>query len=173
MIKDVDAVDFDDVDDIIAMIEADRIAFEANMDAVIAYIKTAMTSLQVFDPALDTPLTLAKAVCLPELGGVLYRWMESEPSTIITVKTLRLAIERGELAATRLNTKNIHVTRRQIQEWITLCQDQQNPRTSSGSNRNISRVQKGSSNRGDTGQSSMDRSLLARDSALNFVRTLK
>jgi hypothetical protein len=173
MIKDFEAVNFDDVDDIVEMINADRIAFEANMDNVIAGIKTAMVSLQIFDPAPDAPLSLAEAVCLPELGGVLYRWTESEPSTTITVKTLRLAIERGELATTRLNTKNIHITRRQVQEWIARCQDQQSPRISSGSNPNISRAQKRSSNHGDTGQSSMDRSLLARDSAMNFVRTLR
>lgn len=162
-----------DFDDVIEMINADRIAFEASMDAIIADLASAMTSLQIFDPAPDAPLTLAEAVCLPELGGVLYRWTESEPSTTITVKTLRLAIERRELATTRLNTKNIHVTRRQVQEWIASCQDQQNRRISSGSNLSINPAQRRSSNRGDTGQSSMDRSLLARDSAMNFVRTLK
>ncbi|SNB71927.1 MULTISPECIES: hypothetical protein [unclassified Agrobacterium] len=171
MIKDIDAVDFDDVDDIIAMIDADRIAFEANMDAVIACIKTAMTSLQVFDPALDTPLTLAKAVCLPELGGVLYRWMESEPSTMITVKTLRLAIERGELVATRLNTKNIHVTRRQVQEWIASCQDIRRNRISSNVRPAMTRT--ASSLTSQLGSSMTEKRERARDAALMILKELK
>jgi hypothetical protein len=171
MIKDVDAVDFDDVDDIIAMIDADRIAFEASMDAVIACLKTAMTSLQVFDPSLDTPLTLAQAGCLPELGGVLYRWMESEPSTTITVKTLRLAIERGQLATTRLNTKNIYVTRRQVQEWIASCQDiRKNPISS---NAQPATTKQASSRTLQSGSSTMESRERARDAALMILKELK
>ncbi|WP_370168459.1 hypothetical protein [Sinorhizobium fredii] len=171
MIKDDEAIDFSDVDDIIEMINADRIAFEASMDTVIAGIKTTMSSLQIFDPAPDTPLTLAEAVCLPELGGVLYRWTQSEPSTTITVKTLRLAIERGELATTRLNTKNIHITRRQIQEWIASCQDiRKNPISS---NVQLATTRRASSLMRQSGSSTTERSERARDAALMILKELK
>ncbi|WP_181169242.1 hypothetical protein [Mesorhizobium sp. B2-2-2] len=80
----------------------------------------------------DAPLRLEDAVCLPELAGVYTVNPEfRERSESITVKTLRLAIERKELAVVRPNTKNLYVTRRTLREWLEACQGQGNPRTSS------------------------------------------
>ncbi|MCB2403572.1 hypothetical protein [Rhizobium ruizarguesonis] len=114
-----------------------------------------------FDPPENTPLKLEQAVNLPELLNQ------------FAVKTLRSAIERGQLGTIRVNSKNLYVSRKQIQDWIASCQDQPSPRISSGSSQSSIPAQKKSSSREGTGQSSTDRSSLARDSALNLVRTLK
>ncbi len=171
MNEDQQGDDFEDVDDIIESINLTRLAFEADMDAIIASIKNAMASLECFDPEPDTPLSLSDAVCLPELGGVLYRRIESEPSVSITVKTLRLAIERGQLATTRLNTKNIFVTRRQIQEWIASCQDiRKNPISS---NAQLATTRRANSLTPRPGSFTMENRAQARDAALMILKELK
>jgi len=79
----------------------------------------------------DAPLKLEDAICLPELAGVFTVNPEfREQSASLSVKTLRGAIERGELAVIRPNSKNLYVTRKGIQEWLERCQDQRNPPTS-------------------------------------------
>lgn len=85
----------------------------------------------------DAPLKLETAICLPELAGVFTVNPEfRSQSESVTVKTLRLAIERGELRTIRPNTKNLYVTRRFIREWLERCQDQKTISPSSSSGRN-------------------------------------
>jgi hypothetical protein len=72
----------------------------------------------------DAPLTLEMAICLPELQGVFTVSPDFRTrSESITVKTLRAAIDKGDLQCLRPN-KNIFVTRRQISEWLEKCLDQ-------------------------------------------------
>lgn len=75
-----------------------------------------------WDPEEDAPLTLQQAVCLPELGGFL-SWMPAgcRPSPTFAVKTLRNAIDRGELQTIRPNAKNLYLTRKLIKEWMEAC----------------------------------------------------
>jgi hypothetical protein len=80
----------------------------------------------------DAPLSLADAVCLPELGGV----YTSDPelrsrSESISVKALRKAIDDGHLQCVRPNSKNLYVTRAQIREWLDKCRDPRSRPTSS------------------------------------------
>lgn len=85
----------------------------------------------------DAPLKLEDAICLPELAGAFTVAPElRRPSESLTVKTLRLAIERGELRTIRPNTKNLYVTRRFIREWLERCQDQKTTSPFSSSGRN-------------------------------------
>ncbi len=81
--------------------------------------------LEIRDPHPDEPLTLFEVVCLPELGGQLYvrKDMPGKPGPNITVKTLRGAISRGQLAVLRPNEKNLFVTRTMIKEWLIACQE--------------------------------------------------
>lgn len=81
--------------------------------------------LEIRDPHPDEPLTLFEVVCLPEFGGQLYvgKNVPGKPGPNITVKTLRNAISRGQLAVFRPNEKNLYVTRLMIKEWLHLCQE--------------------------------------------------
>ncbi|KQZ55106.1 hypothetical protein ASD54_07455 [Rhizobium sp. Root149] len=81
--------------------------------------------LEIRDPHPDEPLTLFEVVCLPELGGQLYvgKNVPGKVGPNITVKTLRNAISRGQLAVFRPNEKNLYVTRLMIKEWLHLCQE--------------------------------------------------
>ncbi|MBY3320644.1 hypothetical protein [Rhizobium laguerreae] len=73
-----------------------------------------------YEPRHDEWLTLNKAVCLPEFGGSLYR---NQPNRrgILSVKTLREAIARGELAAIKISPNKTFVTRDILKEWSVLC----------------------------------------------------
>jgi hypothetical protein len=79
--------------------------------------------LVIRDPHPDEPLTLFEIVCLPELGGQLYvgKNVPGQAGPNITVKTLRGAISRGQLAVFRPNEKNLFVTRTMIKEWLEAC----------------------------------------------------
>ncbi|MBY5318228.1 hypothetical protein [Rhizobium leguminosarum] len=78
-----------------------------------------VTGKATFDPEPETPLTIAQAACLPELGGRLLRSKGlSLKSSTVAEKTLRGAIGRGELAHVWLNDKNMFVTRQGIKEWL-------------------------------------------------------
>lgn len=141
-------------------------AFE--LDAAIAEV---CRQLEGFDPLPDAPLSLIDAICLPELGGILYRHGDSQPSTSVTVKTLRTAIERGQLAATRLNSKNLYITRRQVQEWIASCQDIRKSPISSNEQHAI--IRRESSHTRPSGSSTTERNERALDAALMILKELK
>lgn len=83
----------------------------------------AAPELEIRDPHPDEPLTLFEVVCLPELGGQLYvgKDVPGKPGPNIAVKTLRRAIERGQLSVLRPNEKNMFVTRTMIKEWLEAC----------------------------------------------------
>lgn len=84
------------------------------------------------DVDVDEPLKLTDAVCLTELGGRFTADPESRvPSETITVRTLRTAIDSGQLAVIRPNSKNLYVTRRTIAAWLEKCHVQKNPPASS------------------------------------------
>lgn len=74
----------------------------------------------VWNPDPDTPLKLAQVVCLPELGGRLYVGGDGEPGPNISEKTLRAAIDRGQLRYLK-PTKNIFVTKSMLMEWLKGC----------------------------------------------------
>jgi len=79
----------------------------------------------------DAPLTLEQAVCLPELGGSYTVNGElRSPSEAVKVKTLRGAIDRGEIDP-GWKGKNLFVTRRMIREWLDRCRNEGKKRTSS------------------------------------------
>lgn len=80
----------------------------------------------------DAPLKLEDAICLPELTGVFTVNPEFRaPSESFSIKTLRRAIDAGQLRVIRPNAKNLFTTRRFIREWLEACQGQKNPPTSS------------------------------------------
>ena len=119
--------DDEEIDDLMR----DGEAVLASMDETIARMERFTAGAIPADLSDDAPLTLEQARCLPELGGS-YTISPGLrlPSETVTVKTLRLAIERGELRCGWLNTKNMYVTRRWVREWLE-CRDQGSPRTSS------------------------------------------
>lgn len=83
----------------------------------------------------DAPLTLEMAMFLPELQGVFTVSPDFRSrSESMTVKTLRGAIDRGDLTCLRPN-KNLFVTRRMIREWLERCQREKENRTSSSGGR--------------------------------------
>jgi hypothetical protein len=95
----------------------------------VAQLKSGNLPVDMHD---DAPLKLEDAICLPELAGAYTVGKEFRRSSeSFTVKTLRLAIERGELRTIRPNAKNLYVTRRFIREWLERCQGQENPPISS------------------------------------------
>jgi len=112
-------------------LETDAAALSAERDAY-AHAIAAMATMERPAPAPDihdsAPLKLKEAVCLPELGG-----SPGSPSTTVSEKMLRLAIDRGQLAAVRPNTKNLYVTRRAVREWLEACLDRKTPFLSSSS----------------------------------------
>lgn len=105
----------------------------ADTDDALYQLKVAEFSIDhLFDPHLDAPLRLEDAVCLPELGGTMGDLTcDSMASTTVSVKTLRKAIADGSLICFRPNSKNILVSRRQLQEWMRHWQDPENRPTSS------------------------------------------
>lgn len=75
----------------------------------------------------ETPLPLARAVCLPELGGSLAlnsEWDAAGPT--LTVDKLREAIKRGKLADSPLDEKNRYTTLKNIKEWLNGWRDDEN-----------------------------------------------
>lgn len=89
----------------------------------------------------DAPLTLEQAVCLPELGGSYTVNPElRSPAEKITVKTLRNAISRGDIAPGWKDSKNLFVTRRMIREWQEKCQREGKNRISSSEARGATRT---------------------------------
>ncbi|KQT04083.1 hypothetical protein ASG50_17895 [Rhizobium sp. Leaf386] len=73
-----------------------------------------------YEPRNDEWLTLEDAVCLPEFGGRLLKGQASQRG-VLTVNTLRAAIERGELSAIKLGRNKIFVTRDILKQWSELC----------------------------------------------------
>lgn len=71
----------------------------------------------------DSPVPLARAVCLPVFGGVLAEEEEYDrPGPAVTVDKMRVAINRGLLNTTAIDAKNRFITPRQAEEWIAACQ---------------------------------------------------
>lgn len=94
----------------------------------------ARLDVEPWEPDFDAPLNIAQAVCLPELGGTLFRGGKGIKSDKVTLKTLRGAIARGELAVVRLNSKNLFVTRSDIKEWLISCRSSTRDRSSGNGN---------------------------------------
>lgn len=101
--------------------------------------ETTCGSSGVFEPSPETPLPLKLAICLPELGGRLFRReAENLPSQTFRIKSLRAAITRGELVGMRQNSR-IYVTRRAIRDWIARCHVTSKSHTSSNGSRDTIR----------------------------------
>ncbi|PZU78979.1 MAG: hypothetical protein DI546_01280 [Rhizobium sp.] len=94
--------------------------------------------LEIREPHPDEPLTLFEVVCLPELGGQLYvrSDLPGRAGPNITVRTLRNAISRGQLAVLRPNEKNLFVTRTMIKEWLVACHVRSSTTAPSSANAN-------------------------------------
>lgn len=135
--------------------------------------KSSVPAREVRDPHPDEPLTLFEVVCLPELGGQLYvgKDLPGTPSPNITVKTLRGAISRGQLAVLRPNDKNMYVTRTMIKEWLEECREKSKNPTSS--NESPATTKQASSPTKAPGSSSMEASKLRRDALSRRLRDLK
>ncbi|MEO9230948.1 MAG: hypothetical protein ABI216_18660 [Devosia sp.] len=88
---------------------------------------------------LDTPMTLAKAITLPELGGV------------VTLHRFRTAIAAGELVAERHGAR-IFVTMTSLREWRLQCQDKAREHDSGSSRLSSNRilVRSGNTRRGSS-----------------------
>lgn len=135
--------------------------------------QSSVPARQVRDPHPDEPLTLFEVVCLPELGGQLYvgKDIPGAPSPNITVKTLRGAISRGQLAVLRPNDKNMYVTRTMIKEWLEECREKsKNPTSSSES---PATTKPAASHTKAPGSSNMEASKLRRDALSRRLRDLK
>lgn len=129
--------------------------------------------LEIRDPHPDEPLTLFEVVCLPEFGGQLYvgKNVPGKPGQNITVKTLRGAINRGQLAVLRPNEKNLFVTRTMIKEWLTACREKSmNPVYSKESPVTTRKV---SSPTKAPGSSSMEESTLRQDALSLRLKNLR
>lgn len=131
-----------------------------SQDESIAMLQQVVDGAVTADIHDDAPLTLEQAVRLPELGGSYTVNPElRSPSEAVKVKTLRLVIQRGELACLRPNTKNLYVTRRQIREWLDKCRG---PRTA---------TQSSSSTRQDTTRQASSKARLTGTSTTKDVRS--
>jgi hypothetical protein len=87
------------------------------------------------DVDLDAPLTIEQALHLPELGGSYTVNPElRSASETVKAKTLRGAIERGDLRVEWFNSKNMYTTRRWVREWLEAgCLDRKTQRRNSSS----------------------------------------
>jgi hypothetical protein len=87
------------------------------------------------DVDLDAPLTIEQALHLPELGGSYTVNPElRSASETVKAKTLRGAIDRGELRIEWFNSKNMYTTRRWVREWLEAgCLDRKTQRRNSSS----------------------------------------
>ncbi|WP_377296092.1 hypothetical protein [Rhizobium sp. SGZ-381] len=135
--------------------------------------KSSVPAQKVRDPHPDEPLTLFEVVCLPELGGQLYvgKDLPGTPSPNITVKTLRGAISRGQLAVLRPNEKNMYVTRTMIKEWLEECREKSKNPTSS--NESPATTKRASSPTEEPGSSSTEASKLRRDAVSQLAKRLR
>jgi hypothetical protein len=129
--------------------------------------------LEIRDPHPDEPLTLIEAVCLPELGGQLYvrKDLPGKPGPNIMVKTLRRAIDRGQLSVLRPNEKNLFVTRTMIKEWLTTCQEKSTSPVSLKESPATTR--RASSPTKAPGSSSTEESTLRRDALSLHLKSLR
>jgi hypothetical protein len=146
-----------------AALSAERDAY-AHAIAAMAVIERPPATPDIHD---DAPLRLEDAVCLPELGG-----SPGSPSTTVSVKMLRLAIERGQLAVVRPNTKNLYVTRKLIREWQESCLGQKIPFRSSSSAKSGRTRPEGSRTRPNTSSTKTETST-SLDSARMILNQLK
>jgi hypothetical protein len=161
------------LDDELAWLEVEDAMFdlqESGRELADAWTDFAMGNVDK-DVHPDAPLTLEQAVCLPELQGVFtaspdYR----QKSESITVKTLRGAIDKGDLECRRPN-KNIFVTRTQIAAWMEKCLDRKNPPTSSSARRDA--TLKAESRTRPSTTSMTTESSTRRDAALKILQELK
>ncbi|MBX5021146.1 hypothetical protein [Rhizobium lentis] len=135
--------------------------------------QSSVPARQVRDPHPDEPLTLFEVVCLPELGGQLYvgKDLPGTPSPNITVKTLRGAISRGQLAVLRPNDKNMYVTRTMIKEWLEGCREK--PKNPTSSNESPATTKRASSPTKAPGSSSTEASKLRRDAVSQLAKRLR
>jgi hypothetical protein len=74
--------------------------------------------MEVRDPPMDEKLTLFEAVCLPELGGILFANGNNIQAANLAVSTLRDEMKAGRLRRVPPFNKNHFVSRRTIKEWI-------------------------------------------------------
>lgn len=127
-----------------------------------------------WDPEEDAPLTLQQAVCLPELGGFL-SWMPAgcRPSPTFAVKTLRSAIDRGELQTIRPNAKNLYVTRKLIKEWMEACLVAKSTRAPSSANANRATTHQASSPTAAPSTSTMEGTTLRQDAVSAMIKNMR
>lgn len=119
----------------------------------------------------DAPLTLEQAVCLPELGGSFtVDPALRKPSETVKVKTLRGAIDRGEIVP-GWKGKNLFVTRRMIREWLNGCQGQKTTRRPSRSD--ATNPTRGATSARHSGTSTTAASSITSDSARMILRKLR
>ena len=74
--------------------------------------------MEIRDPPIDERLTLFEAVCLPELGGMLFANGTHIQAANLAVSTLRDEMKAGRLRRVPPFNKNHYVSRRTIKEWI-------------------------------------------------------
>jgi hypothetical protein len=110
----------------------DAVNLLVSQDESIALLQRVADGAVAADIDDDAPLTLEQAVCLPELGGS-YTVNDElrSPSEAVKVKTLRGAIDRGEIVPGWKDRKNMFVTRRMLREWLERCLAEGKKRTSS------------------------------------------
>lgn len=85
--------------------------------------------MEVRDPPMDEALTLVEAVCLPELGGMLFANGNNVQAVNITIDNLRKEIKAGRLRRVPPFNSNHYVSRRTIKEWLE-CRVEEAPQNS-------------------------------------------
>ncbi|AMD59376.1 hypothetical protein AWN88_13970 [Agrobacterium tumefaciens] len=127
-----------------------------------------------WEPDENAPLTVQQAVCLPELGGFL-SWSPAgcRPSPTFAVKTLRRAIERGELQAIRPNDKNLFVTRKLINEWMEACLVAKSTKDLSSANANRATTHQASSPTAAPSTSTMEGTTLRQDAVSAMIKNMR
>lgn len=88
-------------------------------EAIVAEAEAAHAAIQAAEAVTaddDIPLALKEALCLPELGG----GGPGIPSRTISASNLRAEIAAGRLQRVAPFDKNWRVSRRTIQEWLSI-----------------------------------------------------
>lgn len=104
------------LDDDVSNIDVCVDAYLARGELVVQKLQRYFAAQRIYDPDLDAPLTLAVAVCLPELGGELRRGNSKQGPTY-RVSALRDEIHSGRLAAI-MHRGRLMVTRRAVRDWL-------------------------------------------------------
>ena len=132
----------------------------AHIESELEYPATPSPTARSKTPPVDGLMTLQDAASLPELGGV------------ISIKTIRGAIARGDIEAVQPAGPGgaIYVTRNAIVAWIDRCPANQNRLVSTFVPREFGMAK---SEPTRPGSSSMEDRKRARDAALKIAEALK